>query len=148
MPTCNPLLVVERVLGDVDTWPSHKIGFLFLELPTRRIIKRLAAFFYGNDIRPSLVESVYELCNADYTPLDGSAMHSFYYEWQRKRFTPHLSQYYDVRFRQFFWINGSSLPRREVVQPVATVIDYGYDEFFSPAQTSLIRNKLLLLRWR
>ena len=147
MPTRNPLLVMERLLGDLDTWPSHIIGFLFLELPTRRIIKCLAAFFYGNDICPSLAESVYELCNADYTSLVGSAMRNFYYEWQRKRFTPHLSQYYDVRLRQFFWINGSSLPMREVVQPVATVIDYGYDECFSQAQASIIRNKLLL-RWR
>ena len=72
MPTRNPLLVVERLLGDVDTWPSHIIGFLFIELPTRRIIKLLAAFFYGNDICPSLAESLYELCNVDYTPLDGS----------------------------------------------------------------------------
>ena len=148
MTTRNPLLVAERLLGDVDTWPSHIIGFLFLQLPTRRIIKLLAAFFYGNDICPSLAESLYELCNADYTPLVGSAMRNFYHEWQRKRFTPHLSQYYDVHLRQFFWINGCCLHQREVVQPVATVINYGYEAFFSPAQTSLIRNKLLLLRWR
>jgi len=80
----------------------------------------------------------YELCNADYTSLVGSDMHNFYFEWRRKRFTPHLSQYYDVRLRQFLWINGSSLPQRELVQPVATVIDYGYDE-------CIPRHKLVLL---
>ena len=138
MTTRIPLLVVGQRLGDVDTWPSHIIGFLFLEFPTCNIIKRLAAFFYGNDISPSLVAGVYELCNADYTSLVGSAMRNFYFEWQRKRFTLHLSQYYDVRLRQFLWINGSSLPRREVVQPVATVIHYGYDECFSLAQASII----------
>ena len=55
----------EQRLSDVDTWPSHIIGCLFLEFPTRNIIKRLVAFFYGNDISPSLAEGVYELCNAD-----------------------------------------------------------------------------------
>ena len=136
MTTPKSLLVLEQRLGDVDTLPSHIIGCLFLEFPTRNIIKRLAAFFYGNDISPSLAADVYELCNADYTSLVGSAMRNFYFEWQRKRFTPHLYQYYDVRLRQFLWINGSSLPQREVVQPVATLIDYGYDECFSPAQAS------------
>ena len=148
MTTRNALLVVEQRLGDVDTWPSHIIGCLFLEFPTINIIKRLAAFFYGNDISPSLAVGVYELCNADYTSLVGSAMRNFYFEWQRKSFIPHLSQYYDIRLRQFLWINGSSLHQREVVQPVATVIDYGYEGCFSPAQACVIRNKLLLLRWR
>jgi hypothetical protein len=91
MTTHNPLLVVEQRLGDVDTWPSHIIGCLFLEFLTRNIIKRLAAFFYGKDIIPSLAVGVYELCNADYTSLVVSAMRNFYFEWQRKRFTPHLS---------------------------------------------------------
>jgi len=77
MSTRIPLLVLERLLGDVETLPSHIIGFLFLELPTRSITKRLAAFFYGNDICPSLAERVYELCNAHYNPLVGSALATF-----------------------------------------------------------------------
>jgi len=100
MATRNPLLVVEQRRGDVDTWPSH-VGYLFLEFPTRSIIKQLTAFFYGNGISPSLAVGLYELCNEDYTSLVGSSMRTFYWEWQRKRFTPHLSQYYDIHLRQF-----------------------------------------------
>jgi hypothetical protein len=143
MATRNPLLVVEQRLGDVDTWPSHSIGYIFLEFPTDRIIKRLTAFFYGNGISLSLAVGLYEICNSYYTSLVGSAMRTLYWELQSKRFTPQLSQYYDIHLRQFLWINGSSLHQRDVVQPIATVIDYGYEECF-PTQASVIGNKLLL----
>ena len=146
MATRNVLLVVEQRLGVVDTWPSHIIGYLSLEFLTRSIIKRLTAFFYGNGISPSLAVDLYELCNADYTSLVGTTMRTLYWEWQRKRFTPHLSQYYDIHLRQFLWRNGSSLHQTEVKQPIATAIDYGYEECF-PAQARVIEKKLLLL-WR
>jgi len=92
MASSNPLRVVEQRLGIVDTWPSSIIRFLFLECPTHRAIKLLSAFFYGNYIPPSLATKLYERCNIHFTSLVGRKMHNYYIEWQRRRFTPHLSQ--------------------------------------------------------
>ena len=137
--------MVERRLGIVDTWPSSIIWFLFLERPTHRAIRLLSAFFYGNYISPSLATGLYELCNIHFTSLVGCKMRNYYIEWQRRRCTPHLSQYYDIHLRTYLWINGSSLNQREVVQPEVTVMDFGIDTCF-PKQASEIRNKLMLLR--
>jgi len=92
MASSNPLRVVEQLLGIVDTWPLSIIRFLFLECPTHRAIKLLSAFFYGNYIPPSLAVKRYELWNMHFTFLVGQKMHDYYIEWQRRRFTPHMSQ--------------------------------------------------------
>ena len=147
MASSNPLRVVEQRLGIVDTWPSSIIWFLFLERPTHRAIRLLSAFFYGNYISPSLATRLYELCNIHFTSRVGGKMRNYYIEWQRRRCTPHLSQYYDIHLRKYLWINGSSLNQTEVVQPEVTVMDFGIDTCF-PNQATEIRNKLMLLRWQ
>jgi hypothetical protein len=147
MTSPNPLRVVEQRLGFVDTWPSSIIWFPFLERPTHRAFRVLSAFFYGNYISPSLATKLYELCNIHFTSLVGGRMRNYCIEWQRKRCTPHLSQYYDIRLLRFVWINGFSLNQREVVRPEVTVMDFGFEGCF-PQRHSEIRNKLLLLRWQ
>ena len=147
MTLSNPLLVVEQRLGIVDTWPSSIIWFLFLECPPHRAIKQLSAFYNGNYIPSSLATKLYELSNIYFTSLLGRKMRSYYIEWQRRRCTLHFSQYYDIQLGRFLWINGSSLNQREVVQPEAAVIDFGFEECF-PQRASEIRNKLLLLKWQ
>jgi len=45
MEIYNPLICVEQRLGNIETWPSSIISYLFLVIPTRKIIKHLTAFF-------------------------------------------------------------------------------------------------------
>ena len=44
----DPLAVVEAQLGSVDSWPLHVFRYMFLLETNLRIMKRAAAFMYGN----------------------------------------------------------------------------------------------------
>ena len=145
MEIYNPLIRVEHRLGNIETWPSSIIGYLFLVIPSRRIIKNLTAFFYGNGISPSLASTLYELCNVNYTANVASIMRNFYLHWQRHRFEKHLAHYYDIRLQRYLWINGSNLNQREDVHPVVTVIDFGIEGCHTQ-HAAEIRNKIWLLR--
>jgi hypothetical protein len=42
----NPVLrALEHRLGPVDTWPSYILRFIFLDLPSPTVVKKLTAFF-------------------------------------------------------------------------------------------------------
>ena len=118
MEIYNPLIWVEQRLGNIETLPWSINGYLFLAIPTRRIIKNLSAFFYGNGISPSLAIKLYEHCNGNYIANIASSMRNFYLQWQIHRFGKHLAHYYDIQLRRYLWINGSSLNQREICNPL------------------------------
>lgn len=41
---------VEKRLEPLDTWPTCIIGYLFVDLPSPPIVRKLSAFFYGNNV--------------------------------------------------------------------------------------------------
>ena len=135
--------MVEHRLDTIETWPSCIIRFLFLNCPTRKIIKKLTAFFYGNGITLSLAIKLYQICNDKYTSPVANTMSNLYLKWQRNRFKPHMFHYYDVQHRRF--LNGSSLNQREIVQPEVTVMDFGIGGCYSQ-RAAEIRHKVLILR--
>jgi len=59
----NPLQRVEQHLGPIDTWPSYVIRYLFTGVPSTTAVKKLTAFFYGNDIPVSIASQLYHDCN-------------------------------------------------------------------------------------
>jgi len=145
MEIYNPLIWVEQRLGNTETWPSSIIGYLFLVIPKRRIIKHLTAFFYGNGISPTLSIKLYEHCNGNYAANVASIMRNFYFQWQMHRFGKHLAHYYDIQLRRYLWINGSHLNQREVVQPIVTIVDYGIEGCHTH-RAAEIKYRMLLLR--
>ena len=90
METLNPLLVVEHRLGTIETWPSYIIR-LFFNCPRPQIIKKIAAFFYGNGITLYLAIRLYQICNDKYNSPVANTMSNLYLKWQRNRFKPHVS---------------------------------------------------------
>jgi hypothetical protein len=49
----DPLAVVESYVGEVERWPSRVLTDMFLEEPKVRVIRRVAAFMYGNYVTVS-----------------------------------------------------------------------------------------------
>jgi len=57
---------VEQHLGQIDTWPTYIISYLFIDVPKPRIVRKFTAFFYGNDIPESIASQLYNACNDKY----------------------------------------------------------------------------------
>jgi hypothetical protein len=41
-------------LGDVGTWPSYIITYIFAQTPSPRVVEELTAFFAGNGVPKTL----------------------------------------------------------------------------------------------
>jgi len=52
----------------------------------------------------------------------------WYCEWHCFKFKRHIAEYYNVLFKQFYYINGSELNQRELVLPEVTSIQFGIDD--------------------
>ena len=59
----DPLAVVEAQLGSVDSWPSYVLRLMFMLEPNSRVMKKVAAFMYGNNVRLSDAVACYKACN-------------------------------------------------------------------------------------
>ena len=103
------LLQVEQHLGQIDTWPTYIIRYLFIDVPKPSIVRKLTAFFYGNDIPVSIASQLYNACNDKYNLQVTENICDLYSHWQRCRYKIHMSEYYNVRLHKFIWINGTAL---------------------------------------
>jgi hypothetical protein len=134
---------VEQHLGQIDTWPTYIIRYLFIDVPKPGIVRELAAFFYGNDIPVSVASQLYNACNDKYNLQVNEYICGLYSHWQRCRYKIHMSEYYNVRLHKFIWINGTALNQLEEVKPEVTVMDFGIG---CTVCSSMIRNKLKLVK--
>jgi len=62
---CLPQQVEQR-LAQIDTWPTYIIRYLFFDVPKPRIVRKLTASFYGNDIPSPIALQLYNACNDKY----------------------------------------------------------------------------------
>jgi len=44
------LHALESFLGDTEQWPTTILNQLFIDEPTPTIIKKVSAFYYGNNV--------------------------------------------------------------------------------------------------
>jgi hypothetical protein len=77
--------LVERVerLGPIDTWPTYIIRFLFVDIPTPTIVRKLTAFFIGNGVKVSIADDLYLLCNDRWHPRIRDDMYRINFNWDR-----------------------------------------------------------------
>jgi hypothetical protein len=59
----DPLAVVEAQLGSVDSWPPYVLILVFMLEPNSRVMKKEAAFMYGNSVRLCDAVACYKACN-------------------------------------------------------------------------------------
>jgi len=90
---------VEQHLGQIDTWPTYNIRYLFIDVPKPRIVRKLTAFFYGNDIPESIASQLYNACNDKYNLHVTEYNCDLYSHWQRCMYMIDMSEYYNVRLQ-------------------------------------------------
>jgi len=74
---------VEQRLGQIDTWPTYIIRYLFIDVTKHRIVRKLTASFYGNDIPESIASRFYNACNDIYNLHATEYNCNLYSHWQR-----------------------------------------------------------------
>lgn len=89
--------------------PSYIIRHLFIDVPTTTVVKKLTAFFYGNDIPVSIVSQLYHACNDKCNSQVTKLMYNLYFHWLMCMYKFHMFEYYEVLKCKFVWINRKAL---------------------------------------
>ena len=106
LPTMNLLECVERHLGPIDGWPTYILFYLFCKVPISIRVKKLAAFFYGNDVPLNIASYFLHICNNASSVFVTEQMHDWYSIWRKLPRTCHMFHYYYMRHKKFMYING------------------------------------------
>ena len=117
----DPLAVVETQLGSVDSWPSYVLRYMFFLEPNSRVMKKVAAFLYRNNVRGSDAVACYNASNGLNQRRVETMLKARYFVWDRDEYQRHKEQYYSMSLKYMEWINGKARDQCEVVQPVVTV---------------------------
>jgi len=140
------LETVKSHLGEIDLWPSLILQYLFNDYPSPvRIdrLKKIIAFFYGNDVIKDLAYQFYNANNGKASRFVLEQFHEWYHVWRTHRCKPHKAEYWDMRLGKFIHINGSILNQSEPALPEVTNIDFGID---NTGLKRTIRSRLELVR--
>src|SRR5215510_14035109 len=63
----DPLSVVERYLGAVETWPTITLRYLFVEEPTQRRILVVTKYLYLNNVPVDEAVQCFTKCNGGHS---------------------------------------------------------------------------------
>jgi len=121
----DPLAVVEAQLGIVDILPSYVLRNTFLWQPNSRVMKKVAAFMYGNSVRLSDALACYNACNGRHQSRVETVLKALYNAWDSNETGRHMEQYYIVSMKCQAWINGKAREQYEAVNPVVSVSEFG-----------------------
>jgi hypothetical protein len=137
------LTILTFIVGPVETWPTNVISAIFLQEPTLASVKIVAAFFFGNGVPYFMAHQFYFLINFRVFEQASVCMRLHYVMWQALRFRPHMGEYFNTTFKKMVWINGSTLPQTEFVEPEVMQTPIGTE---LTGQAMTVRFKLYLLR--
>jgi len=104
------------------------------------------SFLYGKDIPLKTAYTFYIASSG----LTGAAARfvieqtrEWYSQWHRSKMRRHIAEYYNMHFKQFYWINGSLLDQQELALPEVTSMEFEIDATTHPHK---IRRRLELMR--
>jgi hypothetical protein len=69
---------VEQHLGPLDTWPTYIIS---VDIPSPPIVKKLTAFFYGNNVSVYTASQLYWACSDTCNLHVTNYMYQLYLRW-------------------------------------------------------------------
>ena len=122
----DPLAVVEAQLGSVYNCPPYVLRLMFMLEPNPRVMKKVAAFMYGNNLKLSDAVACYKACNGRHQAVL-KLLRAWNDVWDRDVNQRHKEQYYSMLLKCFAWINGKALGQYAVVKPVVLLSKYGLD---------------------
>ena len=95
------LQAVENYLGDVGTWPSYIITYIFAQTPSPRVVEELTAFFAGNGVPKTLAYKWYCACNDKAkAELVRQLFYTRFSLWHSSDTVRRHSVYYDVHIKK------------------------------------------------
>jgi len=77
----NLLQHVEQHLGPLPTWPTCVVEYLFVDVPSPPIVKKLTAFFYSSDVSVYTASQLYWACNDTCNLHVSNYMYQLYLRW-------------------------------------------------------------------
>ena len=100
-------------LGPLESWPNYILQNLFIHHPSPSYTSRLRmvmSFMYGNDVPLEMAYDFYIACSA----LTGAAARfvkeqtkEWYRQWHCSTNRRHIAEYYNMLFKNHYWLNGS-----------------------------------------
>jgi hypothetical protein len=82
---------VEDRLGAVESWPTH-IFQMFVEGPSARTVKNVAAFMYGNDVPLRTDVKCFNACNGCKHSFVEVSRFEWDYVWNRNPYKFHMTE--------------------------------------------------------
>jgi hypothetical protein len=83
---------------------------------------------YGNGVLVNEATECYASCiGRQYIHQINQALYSWYYTWSRETHKRHMAEYYNMRYKTHFLLNGKTLHQEEVWMPEVTVMDIGVE---------------------
>ena len=124
----NLVQCVEHHLGPLDTWPTHILMYLFNMVPISPRVKRVAAFFYGNNVPLNIAVAFFHASNSASSIFVGEEMCFWYHIWQSALEGSRLCYYYNVKMKLILYINGKDKPQFEQVHELSPDISTGFED--------------------
>ena len=100
------LAELESRLGTIDSWPSYIPRFLFVDPPNYAIVRRLAAFFFGNGIEWHLAAQFYGLCSQAVGIAEADQIYLLYQHWQHCPQPFRGVEYFNMLARRHLYLDG------------------------------------------
>jgi hypothetical protein len=117
---------VEEIVGGVESWPTYMILNMFVVQPNERSMKKVAAFMYRNGVPVEMAAECYVASRGrEHIQAINQAIFSWYYTWSSEAHKRHMSEYYNMRNKTHFLLNGKSLNQEELWLPETTVMEIG-----------------------
>jgi hypothetical protein len=92
----DPLAVVEAHVVSVDSWAPDVLRLMFMLEPNPHVMKKVAAFMYGNNVRLSDAVACYKACNGRHQSCVETVLRASYDVWARDVNQRHKEQYYSM----------------------------------------------------
>ena len=92
--------------------------------PKLRVMKKVAAFMYGNSVRLSDAMACYKACNERHQSRVEMTLRVWYDVRDRNVNQRHKEEYYSMLLKCLGWINWKALEQYEVVKPVVILSKY------------------------
>ena len=86
--------------------------------PNPRVMRKVAAFMYGKNVRLSDAVGCYNACNVRHQSNVETELRAWYHVWNMEVNRRHMEQYYSMLLKCLARINGKALEQYEVVEPV------------------------------
>src|SRR5215469_16966707 len=102
----DPIASVEEIAGSVQEWPTYILLHLIVEHPSKRVLKQVSAFLYGNNVPLYKAIKLYIACRGQqYGDKIRKVVTRWYRTWNAYPCDIHFAEYYNTSVKRVLWLN-------------------------------------------